>query len=136
MDNENRKARIRTYMLQLQEGNIRGNQMEVLHHISRNPGTNIHEMRTALSMAHQSLTPSVSLLLDCGIIREVGQVRIKDSFYSKYSFEPDAEKQDELAKTRLEEKYKQWTERGRDFMELMSEKLQEELGYIGTFTDL
>ena len=80
MDNDSRKARIKTYMLALQNGDVRGNQMEVLDFIYRNPGTTVHEMRTALSMAHQSLTPSVSNLLDCGLIREVGQVRIKDSF--------------------------------------------------------
>lgn len=128
MDNENRKAKIATYLIQLHEGNIKGNLMEVLYWISRNRGTTVHEMRTALSMAHQSLTPAVSNLLDSGLIREIGQVRIKDSFYSTYEFEPDAEKQDELADLRSKEKYKQWCKHGlKEFKSKMSFTLIQEL---------
>ena len=136
MDTENRKAKIKTYMMQLQNGNIRGNQMECLDYIYKNQGATVHEMRTALAMAHQSLTPSISLLLDCGLIREIGQVKIKDSFYSKYEFEPDADKQDALATERLAEKFKQWKERGRDFVELMENSLKAELGYTEVWTSL
>ena len=136
MDTENRKAKIKTYMMQLQNGNIRGNQMECLDYIYKNQGATVHEMRTALAMAHQSLTPSISLLLDCGLIREIGQVKIKDSFYSQYEFEPDAGNQDILAKERLDEKFKQWMERGKDFMELMHSRLIYELGYKDTWNGL
>ncbi len=121
MNNENRKAKIRTYLVQLQEGNIRGNQMEVLDFIFRNNGTTVHEMRTALAMAHQSLTPSISNLLDCGLIYEIGQVKIGDSFYSKFAFEPDSEKQDELATARKKEKFAQWVRMGiKEFDDLMN----------------
>lgn len=136
MENDTRKAKIKTFLMQLQNGNIRGNQMECLDYIYKNTGATIHDMRIALGMAHQSVTPSISLLLDCGIIREMGQIKINDSFYSKYEFEPDAEKQDELAKYRLDEKFKQWKQRGRDFIDLMSGELKESLGFTGTFTGL
>lgn len=127
---DNRKAKIKTYLQQLSEGNIRGNQMECLDFIYRNHGTTIHEMRTALCMSHQSLTPAISNLLDSGLIYEIGDVKIKDSTYSKYSFEPDSAKQDELAEFRKEDKYKQWVKHGlKEFSDLMPNQLITALKY-------
>lgn len=136
MDNNQRKAKIQTYMIQLQNGNIQGNQMEVLDYIWRHSGTTIHKMRTELFMAHQSLTPSVSNLMDAGIVKEIGQIKINDSIYSQFQFVPDAEEQDRLAEDRLMDKFKQWKQKGRDFIDLMDDELRDILGYTGKFTSI
>ena len=124
MTNNYRKAKIHTYMMALQTGKIRGNLMETLEFIWKNSGTTIHEMRTELRIVHQSLTPSVSGLMDCGLVKEIGQVQIKESTYSKFQFVPDSEEQDRLASERLKEKFAQWIKMGlKEYKELMDDDL-------------
>lgn len=125
---DNRKAKIQTFLIQLHAGNIKGNQMAVLEYIWKNSGTTIHEMRTELFMPHQSLTPSVSNLMDAGIVKEIGQVKIKDSVYSQYQFVPDEVEQDLLAEARKKEKFAQWVKMGlKEYEDLMAIELLNEL---------
>lgn len=107
-----RSAKIQTYMLALQNGSIRGNVMEVLDFVYRNHGASILQMRVELNIAHQSLTPAVSNLLDIGLIREIGTERVNDSVYSKYEFVPDAEEQNKLSDERRRLKFKNWLKIG------------------------
>lgn len=123
-----RSAKIQTYMLALQNGSIRGNVMEVLDFVYRNHGASILQMRVELNIAHQSLTPAVSNLLDLGLIREIGTERVNDSVYSKYEFVPDAEDQDTLAKAREWVKFKNWIRHGLDnYNHLITNGLREAL---------
>lgn len=137
METKERKAKIKTYLIALHNGDIRNNQLEALDFIHRNPGTTIHEMRKELAIAHQSLTPVVSMLMDVGIIKEVGQEKIKDSHYSKFAFVHEAEEQDRLAAERKKDKFTQWMAMGRkEFGDLMSFELLKELGGAGTWSNL
>ena len=123
-----RSAKIQTYMLALQNGSIRGNVMEVLDFVYRNHGASILQMRVELNIAHQSLTPAVSNLLDLGLIREIGTERVNDSVYSKYEFVPDAEEQDALSKAREFNKFKSWIKQGlKEYDHLMTNSLREAL---------
>lgn len=123
-----RSAKIQTYMLALQNGSIRGNVMEVLDFVYRNHGASILQMRVELNIAHQSLTPAVSNLLDLGLIREIGTERVNDSVYSKYEFVPDAEEQNALAKAREFNKFKSWVKQGlKEYDHLMTNNLREAL---------
>lgn len=136
MDNNQRKAKIQTYMLQLHNGNIRGNQSEVLDYIWKHSGCTIADLRRDLCIPHQTASSALSVLMDFGMVKEVGQEKLDDSVYSKLQFEPDSEEQDKLAEDRLEEKFKQWKQKGRDFFDLMDDELRESLGYTVTFTGL
>lgn len=126
-----RSAKIQTYMLALQNGSIRGNVMEVLDFVYRNHGASILQMRVELNIAHQSLTPAVSNLLDLGLIREIGTERVNDSVYSKYEFVPDAEEQNKLADLRRRDKFRNWIKKGVDeFSDLMPQIVLTELDLI------
>jgi predicted DNA-binding transcriptional regulator len=123
-----RSAKIQTYMLALQNGSIRGNVMEVLDFVYKNHGASILQMRVELNIAHQSLTPAVSNLLDLGLIREIGTERVNDSVYSRYEFVPDAEEQDTLAKVREFNKFRNWIKQGlKEYDHLMTNSLREAL---------
>ena len=115
-------------MIALQNGSIRGNVMEVLDFVYRNRGASILEMRVELNIAHQSLTPAVSNLLDLGLIREIGTERVNDSVYSKYEFVPNAEEQNTLAKAREFNKFKSWVKQGlKEYDHLITNSLREAL---------
>lgn len=126
-----RSAKIQTYMLAIQSGAIRGNQMEVLDFIYRNHGATILQMRVELSMAHQSLTPAISNLLDLGLIREIGAEKVNDSVYSKYEFVPNSEEQDILAEDRHKTKFKQWCKQGlKEFELYLNKPMITDLNYF------
>ena len=112
MDNDSRKARIKTYLEGLMTGKIRGNAMECLEFVHRNPGTNLREMSEQICMPIQSSSSALSNLMDAGIIKEVGQIKLNDSYFSKLEFVENAEEQDQLAHNRKKEKIKQLAKKG------------------------
>lgn len=128
MDNNQRKAKIQTYMLQLQNGNIRGNQSEVLDYIWKHAGCTIADLRRDLCMPHQTASSALSVLMDCGMVKEVGQEKIDDSVYSKLQFVPSSDEQDQLAIARNMEKFRSWAKKGlADFEGLLTWGLKQEL---------
>lgn len=128
MNIETRRAKTRTYMLQLQEGNIRGNAMEVLYCISRFPKINLREICQETHMPIQSASSALSTLMDGGLVREVGQIKVGDSFFSQLEFEPDQTEQDRLAIDRRNEKVEQWLKKGlEEYGDLFPPKLIESL---------
>lgn len=105
--------------------------MAALDYIWRNPGATILQMRVDLCVAHQSITPAISNLLDIGLIREIGTERVGDSYYSRFQFVPDTEAQNKLSIARHQEKYRQWVKKGiEEFSDLMPTNIFTELDLI------
>lgn len=63
-------------------------------------------------MAHQTATAIISNLLDIGIIKIVGETKVKNSTYSNYLFVEDFREQNKLEKARHLAKFKIWMEHG------------------------
>jgi hypothetical protein len=122
MNNE-LSSKIKTYLAQIENGNIESKQVEVLAHIKENPGIDTDQLRDQLRMAHQSLTACISNLLDIGIIEIIGEVELdEDSFYSKYNYVDDEPTIIKNQKERHLAKFKQWVKRGlKDFIEFIDE---------------
>jgi hypothetical protein len=114
-------AKRETYMENLKMGVIKTKTMEILNFVKGNPNCNTDDIRIRLSMAHQTATAIISNLLDIGIIKIVGETKVKNSTYSNYLFVEDYREQDRLEKARHLAKFKIWMEHGiANFKEDMS----------------
>jgi predicted transcriptional regulator len=105
-------AKRETYMENLKMGVIKSKTMEILNFVKNNPNCNTDNIRVGLSMAHQTATAIISNLLDIGIIKIVGETKVKNSTYSNYLFVEDYREQDRLEKARHLAKFKIWMEHG------------------------
>jgi len=105
-------AKRETYLANLKNGNIRSKTMRILYLIKQRPYTNTDEVRTLLSISHQTATSVLSNLLDIGVIKIVGETKINDNTYSRYLFVPEYQEQVNLSKERNKEKYALWIKQG------------------------
>jgi len=119
----NLDAKTKTWLNQLQNGNLDNNMVIILNHIKMNPGISTDKLRTELQMAHQTLTACISGLLDCGIIEIKGEDKEQeDSFYSCYNFVNNTTDIIENQKKRTKEKFDIWVKRGlKDFIVFLDE---------------
>jgi hypothetical protein len=105
-------AKRETYIENLKMGVIKSKTMEILNFVKDNPNCNTDDIRVGLSMAHQTATAIISNLLDIGIIKIIGDTKIKNSTYSNYMFVEDYSEQNRLEKARHLAKFKLWMEQG------------------------
>jgi hypothetical protein len=105
-------AKRETYMKNLKMGVIKTKTMHILNFVKDNPNCNTDNIRVGLSMPHQTATAIISNLLDIGIIKIVGETKVKNSTYSNYLFVEDYREQDRLEKARHLAKFKLWMEQG------------------------
>jgi hypothetical protein len=113
------KAKIETYMKNIQSGNIRTKAMRILDYIRRNPFSDTDAIRSNLQISHQTTTGVISNFMDLGIIKIVGTLKIKNNVYSKYVIVTDYQEQTALAQQRLEEKYQIWLKQGKTMYHLV-----------------
>ena len=106
------KAKIETYMANIQSGNIRSKSMRILDFIRRNPFCDTDVIRRFLDIPHQTTTSAISNFMDIGVVKIVGKVTIKKNTYSKYMIVTDYIEQTKVAQQRLEEKYQLWLKQG------------------------
>jgi hypothetical protein len=117
-------AKRETYIENLKKGIIKTKTLEILNFIKDNPKCNTDTIRVGLSMAHQTATAIISNLLDIGIIKIVGETKVKNSTYSNYLFVEDYREQDKLEKERHLAKFEIWMQHGlANFKEDMSSQL-------------
>ena len=118
-----------TYLGLLEKGVIRTNTMRVLEYVYKNPGTDIGEMRKALNMVHQTLTPALSNLMDSGLIKENGtNVVGGDSYYSCLWFVADPLEQEKLADDRRNDGFKRWLSKGiNEYGDYLPKSIMDEL---------
>jgi hypothetical protein len=129
------EARIKTFLKQLENGNIANKSVAVLKLIRDTPKISTDALRDVSGFPHQTLTAIVSNLLDDGVIQVCGEVEVGDSNYSKYIFVEDVDTILGNQRKRRLVKYKYWlkrgaeefdmflTERSRNSINLMIEKL-------------
>jgi predicted transcriptional regulator len=121
-------AKLKTYLAQLDNGNIDNKHIEILSYIKQNPNIDTDRLRDELKMAHQSLTACVSNLLDIGIIMIVGQTEKEETNYSKYLYVEDEPTIIKNQRERHYKKFQQWVKRGlKDFVEFIDEKTLNQL---------
>lgn len=115
------KAKLKTFLENMLNGNIKSKQMKVLNHIKQNKPigreikTDIISMKKILAISHQSLTASLSVLEDCGLVKVIGQLtydHITGSTYSIYQYVEDETEREYLANARHYEKFKMWIATG------------------------
>ena len=97
-------------MENLKMGVLKSKTMQILNFIKDNKNCNTDDIRIGLNMAHQTATAIISNLLDIGIIKIVGETKVKNSTYSNYLFVEDYREQDRLQKARHLAKFKIWIE--------------------------
>lgn len=119
----NLDAKTKTWLEQLQNGNLDNNMVIVLNHIKMNPGISTDNLRYELKMAHQTLTSCISKLLDCGIVEiKTENKQDDDIFYSCYNFVTNTTDIIENQKKRTKEKFDVWVKRGlKDFIIFLDE---------------
>ena len=124
------KAKAQTWLEQLRTGAIKSNIVRVLKYIQDAGigGTSIYEMRDALGMSHQSLTATISILADTGLLFEAGMFQRGSSWYTIYVFVANEDARREIADKRRREKFQQWLNRGVDeYTDLMSPQFKFDL---------
>lgn len=103
--NNDLSAKAETYLLQLENGNIKSNAVKVLNHIKTNVPRDTNTIRAELRLTHQTLTATLSNLLDMGLIKIIGKKRREDSVYSIFQYVSSAGERLELRKARKRKKY-------------------------------
>lgn len=105
-------AKRETYMENLKMGVIKSKTMQILNFVKDNPNCNTDNIRVGLSMPHQTATAIISNLLDIGVIKIVGETKVKNNTYSNYLFVEDYREQNKLENERHLAKFKIWMEHG------------------------
>jgi predicted transcriptional regulator len=96
--------------------------------IQQRPFTNTDEVRSLLSISHQTATAILSNLLDLGIIKIAGETKINDNTYSRYLFVSEYQEQYNLSKQRKKEKFALWIKQGlNSYADLLNARLHFEL---------
>jgi hypothetical protein len=128
------KARIKTWIIQLESGEIKSKQLKILNYIKNNPTTDytkpktdIRTMCEKLGIVHQSLTSCISLLEDGGLVKVVGQIEKRSKYYSIYEFVYDQDERDKLMYSRHNEKFHAWLKLADNYSDLIPEDLLEEI---------
>ncbi|CAB4146903.1 hypothetical protein UFOVP518_3 [uncultured Caudovirales phage] len=117
-------AKIKTWINQIDTGNIKSNTARVLRYIKNNQFTDITSIRKHIS--HQTATSILSELMDSGIVKVVGDRNVNDSFYSVLKYVDDPAEQVQVSHARKMNKYKAWVERGmNDFDGIIDPELKK-----------
>lgn len=119
------------WIKQLNNGFLKSKTIIVLDYISKNPNTNLHEMRNAVPhLSHQTITSRISNLMDEGIVKITGDVEINETPYSTYLFVSSTDEQLDLKRQRAEEKFLGWVKQGlNDHIVFLSKSMTNELKF-------
>lgn len=121
-------AQAKTLLEQIENGNIKTNNVKVLEFVKENKECTINYMRVMMDIPHQTLTSRITHLLDCGLIKCVGDVEIEDRHYSKYVYVHNGSERSELRTERFGDKYLAWLNRGmREFKGVAGSHLMQQL---------
>lgn len=124
-------ARIEQYLINLENGDLKSNEVKVMNFIKTNPDCTIDDLRNELKMKHQTATSRISELLDCGVIKVTGQIEKltiinRKYLYSTMQFVESKAERLELIKERNNEKMQMWAKRG---LELFSDQFDPHLNH-------
>jgi predicted transcriptional regulator len=108
---KNSIAKMHAFQDQLNSGKVLHNSMRVYKSLLENPQT-IHSMRTKLSMAHQSLTATLSNLEDMGMVYKDSTVKVDGKSFTVYKAETDFKNALKRAEAMEQHKLNEWIRRG------------------------
>lgn len=110
-----------TFLKQLQDGSYESKQKEVYEHVWEHGPVTLENMRTAMGMAHQTLTSRLSALQDMGVIYQDDETgAFETAPIHQYA---------QLAQERKQLRYDRWKRRGEDegFFEMWSSNRAAEI---------
>lgn len=120
------KPKVKTWIKNLQNGNIKSKTVKVLKaiHSSTKSGnyTDIYQLRTLLDMSHQTLTAILSQIQDEGMIDMFGSVQHGNNYYSKIRYARPEERV-KLICIREQEKFTTWLKKFQEYKHLSSTEL-------------
>lgn len=119
------KAKLKTYLTNLQNGLIKTKTDMVLQLIVSNPNITIHHIRN-MGISHQTATGVISVLMDEGIVYSNGELKIKNRHYSMLMYESNEMVRVVRAEIRLLERYKNWVANIKEFENILgAQKVNE-----------
>ena len=99
------KAKVKTWLNQIESGMIASNTTRILNYIMHHSGHTIWDMRSNLNISHQTLTGIISNLMDEGLVKASGDVEVDNSHYSRLFFVDDESERKHLIDIRRNEKF-------------------------------
>ena len=116
-------AKISNYLNALENGLINTTSLKILKYTKTNEVTTVHHLRKNLNHPHQTITASLSYLMDDGLIYEVGTTTVNMKQYSLLKFTDDPETIKINQNRRLNIKKLRWLNRVEEMnLPLMMEK--------------
>ena len=129
------EAKIDSWVEQVESGNLQTNQSYILNYIIKHPNTTIYDIRNNLAIAHQTATAIVSMLMDEGVLRFNGKIKMREvnsdsgDTYSMLVYVADKNERKAVKKRRNEEKFIAWAKKGvNNFRDFISPEFFFELG--------
>jgi hypothetical protein len=110
--------KVANWLNQIRLGKTKSNTTKIIDFVYRKQweGTNVYQLRNELGMAHQTLTGTLSGIMDEGLIIAVGEVTIAGNTYSRLFIQVDPNDIARARTIRQREKFFDWCERGmKDF---------------------
>jgi hypothetical protein len=120
MSNTKSEAKIENWLKNIENGYLKSKQTIILDFIINNPNTTIHDIRTKCGISHQTTTSAVSIMLDEGVVRFNGTIKLRKQddaedegdTYSMLLFVSDREERKAVKKKRIYEKFVAWAKQG------------------------
>ena len=117
------KASRITYLEQLYNGNLENKQTEILDYIYKNGRQSTEQLRDKLIYPHQTLTASLSALMDFGLINVVDIIQTekegRKSTFSVYEFVYNEIEQISLQDERHLEKALKWEKNYKKYKDIL-----------------
>lgn len=130
------KAKVKTWLAQLESGAIKSKTVTVLDYIKKNSDNfryvTLIDMRQELRISHQSLTCIISNLCDEGLIYGGFEIEHNGSHYTQFRFIADEENRTRIRQERLSEKFTHWLNRVDEFEELIPSYIIQQLRQINS----
>lgn len=101
-----------TLLKQVVEGKIKSNEAKVMQYLLTKDGTNIYEMRNVLRIPHQTLTATISNLMDMGLLKFDGLISIDEETYSVIKYCQNLDEINKVSQSREKEKFVKWLKAG------------------------
>jgi hypothetical protein len=134
---EKLRANAKTWIAQLESGEIKSKKMKVLNYIRKNPTTNLQKPKTdirtmchKLDMVHQSLTSSLSNLEDAGLVKVIGDIQDGNKHYSIYEYVKDEKERLKLMEVRFKRKFQIWVKKAERYESIIPKDLLREIRLV------
>lgn len=111
-------AKTQNFIRQMETGKISENAKRILRFVFDHPGTTIFMMRNQMNIAHQSLTASISQIMDDGRIYIDGTEEHDGNKYSKLFVETDERQIAKNQNARRMDRFTKWLNQMDEFSDL------------------